>query len=462
VPDANDHPKEACGVFGVRDRQQPASHLTYLGLYALQHRGQESAGIAVSDGTKILIDKDMGLVSTIFDEHRLRALPGGMAIGHTRYATTGASAWANAQPVSRSAGDLYFALGHNGNLVNTAELAAGQPDADLGSDSDVIATLLADTLTGQGDGDLGTAMTTVLPRLQGAYSLVAMDETRLIGARDPHGFRPLFLGRLDTGGWVLASETPALDVVGARLTREIDPAEIVIIDDDGVRSIQFAAPQPRALCSFEFVYIARPDGVLAGTGVHAARRRMGRALAHQAPVDADLVMPIPDSSIPGAQGYAAASGIEYGDGLIKNRYIGRTFIAPTQALRESAVRIKFNPIVDMVAGKRLIVVEDSIVRATTLRGTMGMLRDAGAAEIHLRVLSPPYRWSCFYGLDTGDRSKLIAATMTTDEIRDHLGADSLAYLHLDHLRDAISPNPTGLCTACLTGDYPTPVPAPHA
>ncbi|MEH1124823.1 amidophosphoribosyltransferase [Micromonospora sp. CPCC 206061] len=451
---ASDQPKEACGVFGVRDPQQPVSHLTYLGLYALQHRGQESAGIAVSDGTKILVDKDMGLVSTIFDEHRLRALPGGMAIGHTRYATTGASAWANAQPVSRSAGNHSFALGHNGNLVNTTDLAGGQPN--LGSDSDVIAGLLADTLTSQDDGDLIAAMTGVLPRLQGAYSLVVMDETRLIGARDPHGFRPLFLGRLDTGGWVLASETPALDVVGARLIREIDPAEIVIIDDDGVRSIQFAAPQPRALCSFEFVYIARPDGVLAGTGVHAARRRMGKALAQQAPVDADLVMPIPDSSIPGAQGYAAASGIEYGDGLIKNRYIGRTFIAPTQALRESAVRIKFNPIVDMVAGKRLIVVEDSIVRATTLRGTMGMLRDAGAAEIHLRVLSPPYRWSCFYGLDTGDRSKLIAATMTTEQIRDHLDADSLAYLTLDRLREAISPTPDGLCTACLTGDYPTP------
>ena len=458
MADGSDSPKEACGVFGVRDPQQPVAHLTYLGLFALQHRGQESAGIAVSDGAKILVDKDMGLVSAIFDEHRLRALPGTMAIGHTRYATTGASAWHNAQPVARQAGDVFFALGHNGNLVGTAELTGGRPDA---SDSDVVAELLADSLTGDAAGDLVAALTAVLPRLQGAYSFVIMDETRLIGARDPHGFRPLFLGRCDTGGWVLASETPALDVVGAHVVREVDPGEAVVIDDEGVHSVQFAAPRRRALCSFEFVYIARPDGKLAGVGVHAARRRMGRALARQAPVDADMVMPIPDSSIPGAQGYAAESGIEYGDGLIKNRYIGRTFIAPNQQLRDNAVRIKFNAIEDNVAGKKLVVVEDSIVRATTLRATMRLLRDAGAAEIHLRVLSPPYRWSCFYGLDTSDRSKLIAATMSIDEIRDHLGADSLAYLELDHMLTAISPEPGGFCTACLTGDYPVPIPGLH-
>jgi amidophosphoribosyltransferase len=450
VADGHDGPKEACGVFGVRDPQQPAAHLTYLGLFALQHRGQESAGIAASDGTKIMIDKDMGLVSTIFDEHRLRALPGGLAIGHTRYATTGASAWHNAQPVARQAGDVFFALGHNGNLVNTEELVPG-----LGSDSDVVAELVAEALR---DGDLPGALGEVLPRLRGAYSLVIMDEDRLIGARDPNGFRPLFLGRCDTGGWVLASETPALDVVGARVIREIDPGELVVIDDEGVHSTQFAPPQRKALCSFEFVYIARPDGKLAGIGVHAARRRMGAALARQAPVAADMVMPIPDSSVPGAQGYAAESGIEYGDGLIKNRYIGRTFIAPTQQLRDNAVRIKFNAIEDNVAGKRIVVVEDSIVRATTLRSTMKLLRNAGAAEIHLRVLSAPYRWSCFYGLDTSDRSKLIAAHMSIEEIREHLGADSLAYLDLDAMLTAISPAATGFCTACMTGDYPVPVP----
>jgi amidophosphoribosyltransferase len=454
----SDGPKEACGVFGVRDAQQPVAHLTYLGLFALQHRGQESAGIAVSDGKKIMVDKDMGLVSTIFDEHRLRALPGTMAIGHTRYATTGASAWCNAQPTARHAGDMFFALGHNGNLVNTVELAAGKLKADVGSDSDVIAELLAESVTGDADGDLVAALGAVLPRLRGAYSLVIMDEIRLIGARDPNGFRPLFLGKCDTGGWVLASETPALDVVGARIIREIDPGELVVITDDGVQSIQFAAPQRRTLCSFEFVYIARPDGKLAGIGVHAARRRMGATLARQAPVDADMVMPIPDSSIPGAQGYAAESGIEYGDGLIKNRYIGRTFIAPNQQLRDNAVRIKFNAIVDNVAGKRLVVVEDSIVRATTLSSTMRLLRNAGATEIHLRVLSAPYRWSCFYGLDTSDRSKLIASTMSTEQIREHLGADSLAYLDLDGMLTAISPEPGGFCTACMSGDYPVPIP----
>jgi amidophosphoribosyltransferase len=460
VADGSDSPKEACGVFGVRDPQQPAAHLTYLGLFALQHRGQESAGIAVSDGTKIMIDKDMGLVASIFDEYRLQALPGTMAIGHTRYATTGASAWCNAQPIARHAGDVFFALGHNGNLVNTVELAAGRLDADLGSDSDVVAALVAGELLGDAAGDLVAALTTVLPRLQGAYSFVIMDETRLIGARDPFGFRPLFLGRSETGGWVLASETPALDVVGARVVREVDPGELVVIDDDGVHSIQFAPPQRRALCSFEFVYIARPDGQLGGIGVHAARRRMGAALARQSPVDADMVMPIPDSSVPGAQGYAAESGIEYGDGLIKNRYIGRTFIAPTQQLRDNAVRIKFNAIEDNIAGKRLVVVEDSIVRATTLRSTMRLLRNAGAAEIHLRVLSAPYRWSCFYGLDTSDRSKLIAATMSVEQIGEHLGADSLAYLDLDRMLTAITPEPDGFCTACMTGDYPVPVPVP--
>jgi amidophosphoribosyltransferase len=458
VADGSDSPKEACGVFGVHDLGQPAAHLTYLGLYALQHRGQESAGIAVSDGTKIVIDKDMGLVSTIFDEHRLRALPGGLAIGHTRYATTGASAWRNAQPVAGYASDVFFALGHNGNLVNTAELAGGQVDADCGSDSDVVAALLADSLPGEAGGDLVSALHAVLPRLRGAYSFVAMDETRLIGARDPQGFRPLFLGKRDTGGWVLASESPALDVVGARVIREIDPGELVVLDADGVHSSQFAAPQRRALCSFEFVYIARPDGKLAGVGVNSVRRRMGAALARQAPVEADMVMPIPDSAVPGAQGYAAESGIEYGDGLVKNRYIHRTFIAPTQELRDNAVRIKFNVIEDNVAGKRLVVVEDSIVRATTLRNTMQLLRNAGAAEIHLRVLSAPYRWSCFYGLDTSDRSKLIASTMSVEQIGEHLGADSLDYLELDRMLAAISPDRQGFCTACMTGDYPVPVP----
>lgn len=454
----SDRPKEACGVFGVRDLQQSASHLTYLGLFTLQHRGQESAGIAVSDGTKVLIDKDMGLVANIFNDHRLRALPGIMAIGHTRYATTGASAWDGAQPVSRGAGGVYFALGHNGNLVNTDTLAARYPAEVFGSDSDVIATMLADDLATRRHGGLVEAVTAVLPQLQGAFSLVIMDETRLIGARDPHGFRPLFLGRLDTGGWVLASETPALFVVGATVEREIAPGEIVVIDDDGVHSHRFADVQQRQLCTFEFVYVSRPDGILAGTSVDAARRRAGIALARQAPVDADLVVPIPESSISGALGYAAESGIPYGQALIKSPYIGRSFIAPTQAHRDTALRLKFGPIVENIAGRRLVVVEDSLIRASTFRRTVRMLRDAGATELHLRVLSPPYRWPCYYGMDTGDRSTLIAATKTIEQIRADLDVDSLVYLDLDRLVEAISPQPAGLCTACMTGDYPVPVP----
>jgi amidophosphoribosyltransferase len=470
---ASDRPREACGVFGVRDQQHSASHLTYLGLFTLQHRGQESAGIAVSDGTKILVDKDMGLVSAIFNDHRLQALPGTMAIGHTRYATTGASAWDGAQPVSRDAGGIYFALGHNGNLVNTDALAARYPQEIFGSDSDVIATMLASHLnastpdtSGHETGhhidshaNLIDAATAVLGKLQGAFSLVIMDESRLIGARDPHGFRPLFLGRLATGGWVLASETPALFVVGATVEREIEPGELVVIDDDGVHSHRFAAAQPRRLCTFEFVYVSRPDGVLAGTSVDAARRRAGAALAQQASVDADLVVPIPESSISGALGYAAASAIPYQQALIKSPYIGRSFIAPTQEARDTALRLKFGPIVGNIAGRRLVVVEDSLIRASTLRATVGMLRDAGAAAIHLRVLSPPYRWPCFYGMDTGDRSTLIAATRTVEEIREHLGVDSLVYLDLDRLVDAINPQPAGLCTACMTGDYPVPIPS---
>ncbi|MBN1174786.1 MAG: amidophosphoribosyltransferase, partial [Micromonosporaceae bacterium] len=426
VPDATDQVKEACGVFGLRAPGHPVSHLTYLGLYALQHRGQESAGMAVGDGTRIVVDKDKGLVAGIFDTHRLGALVGHVAIGHTRYSTTGANTWANAQPVLRAVGDVQFALAHNGNLVNTAELVreANLPVGEVTSDTDLVAALLAADIAdtpaaGTGTDLLVEALGRVLPRLRGAFSLVLVDGDRLIGVRDPNGFRPLFLGRL-ADGWVLASETPALDIVGADLVREIEPGELCVIDVDGPRSTHpFPAERidPR-FCVFEFVYFARPDGQFRGRNVHRARQRMGELLAEQAPVDADLVIPVPESGIPGAQGYARASGIPYADGLIKNRYIGRTFIAPTQELREQAVRIKLNPITENIVGQRLVVVEDSIVRATTLRETIRMLRRAGAAELHLRILSPPYRWSCFYGMDTTDRSRLVAATMSVDEIRD--------------------------------------------
>ncbi|MEV4625698.1 amidophosphoribosyltransferase [Micromonospora sp. NPDC049523] len=461
---------EACGVFGIWAQPgQPTSHLTYLALYALQHRGQESAGIAVSNGEQMWVDKGMGLVSSIFNEHRLAALTGHTAIGHTRYSTTGSSTWVNAQPVYRGGPLTQFALAHNGNLINTAELieATGASASDIGSDSDVVAELLAQQLAEHGAIDtdpeaFDKALLTTLPQLQGAFSFVMLDHSRLVGVRDPNGFRPLFLGKLGDG-WVLASETPALDIIGATVVREVEPGEVIFIDGEGIRS-EWPFPDHRIdphLCLFEFVYFARPDGDLNGESIHLARQRMGEQLAREAPADAELVIPVPESSIPGAQGYARESGLPYGDGFVKNRYIGRTFIAPSQELREAAVRIKLNPIKGVVAGKRLVVIEDSIVRATTLRETVKMLRNAGASEVHLRILSPPYRWPCFFGMDTSDRSKLIAANLPVDGIRDYLNADSLAYLSLEGLKKSISESrPGGYCDACLTGNYPVPLPAP--
>jgi amidophosphoribosyltransferase len=464
APD-DDSPKEACGVFGVYAPGQPVAHLTYLGLYALQHRGQESAGMAVSDGESMLIDKDMGLVSNVFNDRRLAALTGHLAVGHTRYSTTGSSTWRNAQPVYRSAGETQFALAHNGNLVNTGLLAeeAGMLPGTVASDSDLVAEILAEQLLDHGDRndgrDLEHALIAVLPRLQGAYSFVLADEAHLIGVRDPNGFRPLCLGKLD-GGWVLASESPALDTIGAHFVREVEPGEMVVIDGTGCRSHR-PFDEDRidpTLCVFEFVYFARPDAKLYGQSVHLARQRMGEQLAEQAPVDADLVVPVPESGVPAAQGYARASGIPYGDGFVKNRYIGRTFIAPSQELRTKAVQMKLNPLRDNVAGKRLVVVDDSIVRGTTSREMVRMLRAAGAAEVHLRIMSPPYRWPCYYGMDTGDRADLIAANMSVTEIADFLGVDSLAYITIDRLVEATGAKNAGFCSACLTGEYPVEVP----
>ena len=463
-PDA-DTPKEACGVFGVYAPGQPVAHLTYLGLYALQHRGQESAGMAVSDGETIFIDKDMGLVSNVFNDRRLAALSGHLAVGHTRYSTTGSSTWRNAQPVYRAVGESQFALAHNGNLVNTASLAeeAGMLPGTVASDSDLVAEILGSVLLENGDRsdgrELEHAMSAVLPRLQGAFSFVIADEGHLIGVRDPNGFRPLCLGKLDEG-WVLASETPALDVIGAHVVRELEPGEMVIIDASGCRSVHPFAEQridPR-LCVFEFVYFARPDSRLYGQSVHLARQHMGEQLAEQAPVDADMVMGVPESGLPAAEGYARASGIPYGQGLVKNRYIGRTFIAPSQALRANAVRMKLNPLRDNIVGKRLVVIDDSIIRGTTTRAMVSMLREAGATEVHLRVSSPPYKWPCFFGMDTGDRAELLAANLTIGEIQDYLGVDSLAYLTIDRLMEATGAVGAGFCTACLTGDYPVDVP----
>ena len=547
-----DHPKEACGVFAVHAPGQSVAHLTYYGLYALQHRGQEAAGMAVSDGEQLTVVKDQGLVASVFDDRTLAGLVGHLAIGHCRYSTTGSSTWRNAQPAYRSVGEHMFALGHNGNLVNTEALAkeAGMLEGTVTSDSDLVAELIAAELEARGEGDevvaelhaadahsvadatgaaaapepappvadptrpdgpagndvpagsdgrvgsstppaaagpdtrspaldeaalggsaigagsgrgdvaLEMAVAAVVPRLEGAFSLVIMDETRAIGVRDPQGFRPLCLGRLDGGGWVLASETPALDIVGADFVRELEPGEMVIIDDDGVRSLHpfgAEAVDPH-LCLFEFVYFARPDSRLYGQSVHQARIRMGEQLAEQAPVEADMVMGVPESGVPAAEGFARASGIPFGQGLVKNRYVGRSFIAPNQEMRARAVRMKLNPLRENITGKRLVVVDDSIVRGTTQRQLVRMLREAGAREVHLRITSPPVTWSCFYGIDTGDRSELIARNLEVDHIREYLNADSLSYLALDRLITATGAPGAGFCDACFTGRYPVEVP----
>jgi amidophosphoribosyltransferase len=464
----HDSPREACGVFGVFALNSQVAHLTYDGLYALQHRGQESAGMATTDGEGVVVVKDMGLVTNVFNEYKLAGLQGHLAIGHTRYSTTGTSTWHNAQPVYRvtsknpaRAHPVEFALGHNGNLTNTEALAAeaGMLPGTATSDSDVIAELLVRHLDAHPEHDLIEALLAVLPTLQGAFSLVLLDNQRLIGVRDPHGFRPLCLGKLDAG-WVLASETPALDITGAHFLRELDPGEVLIVDDDGPRTER---PWPAELidpklCLFEFVYLARPDSRLYGQELHSARLRMGELLAEQAPVAADMVMGVPDSGLPAAEGYARRSGIPYGQGLVKNRYIGRTFIVPDQAQRAQGVRRKLNPLHGAIAGQRLIVVDDSIVRGTTTRAMVKMLREAGASEVHLRISSPPYRWPCYYGLDTGTRTELIAANLNVSEIQEYLGADSLAYLTLDSLKKATGAPGAGFCDACLTGDYPKDVP----
>ncbi len=461
----DDHLREACGVFAVHASGPTAPQLTYLGLFALQHRGQEAAGMAVSDGEQLTVVKDQGLVASVFDDRTLAGLEGHLAIGHCRYSTTGSSTWRNAQPAYRSVGDHQFALGHNGNLVNTETLAAGAGmlAGTVTSDSDLVAELIAAELEANPDGDdaVERAVAAVVPRLDGAFSLVIMDESRAFGVRDPHGFRPLCLGRFpDDGGWVLASETPALDIVGAEFIRELEPGEMVVIDGDGPRSVHPFHPDTvdPHLCLFEFVYFARPDSRLYGQSVHQARLRMGEALADQAPVDADMVMGVPESGVPAAEGYARHSGIPFGQGLVKNRYVGRSFIAPNQAMRAQAVRMKFNPLRENIAGKRLVVVDDSIVRGTTQQQLVRMLREAGAREVHLRIPSPPVRWSCFYGIDTGDRTELLAYRFEVERIREYLNVDTLAYLDLDRLVEATGAAGGGFCHACFTGDYPVPVP----
>jgi len=443
-----------CGVFGVRAPERDVARLSYFGLYALQHRGQESAGIAVCEDGRLTALRDLGLVPQVFDERSLSGLQGQLAIGHTRYSTTGGNAWENAQPLLHHGRARTVALGHNGNLVNAAALrdAIGKPLASS-SDSEVIAALIADD-----DAPLEDAVANAMNRLEGAASVVGLAEETLFAFRDAHGFRPLVLGQIG-GDPVVASETCALDLVGAKLVRELEPGELVLADRDGVRTVQVLEPAGEgALCIFEFFYLARPDSRLEGVEVHGARVRMGERLAEEAPVEADLVLPIPDSGTPAAIGFARAAGIPFSEGLIKNRYVGRTFIQPEQGMREQGIRMKFNPLAE-VEGKRLVVVDDSIVRGSTTRQIVQMLFDAGAAEVHVRISSPPVVSPCFYGIDLASEDEMIAAHSTVEEIRETIGATSLAYLSLEGLEESTARPAEGLCRACLTREYPTRVPA---
>ncbi|WP_390881934.1 amidophosphoribosyltransferase [Actinomyces radicidentis] len=484
--------QEECGVFGVWAPGEEVSRLVYFGLTALQHRGQEAAGIATTDGSNILVYKDLGLVSQVFDDRSLSALTGHMAVGHVRYATTGATTWENAQPMLGPVAGSTLALTHNGNLTNTRQLMeavratsgedlTGELGRGSSTDTAVIAAVMnlvserggldGEPPVAEDDADtelyepldedeaaatapftIAQAARRVLPLLRGAYSLVFMNEQTLYAARDPHGMHPLVLGRLERG-WVVASETAALDIVGATHVRDIEPGELIEIDADGVRSTRFARPR-RSGCVFEYVYFARPDSKIAGRSVIAARNAMGAALAREHPVDADLVIATPESGTPAAIGYAQESGIPYGQGLFKNAYVGRTFIQPTQTLRQLGIRLKLNPVREVIEGKRLIVVDDSIVRGNTQRALVKMLREAGVAEVHIRISSPPVMWPCYYGIDFATRAELIATGMSIDEIRESVGADTLGYLSVDGMVEASGQSTDSLCMACFTGAYP--------
>jgi amidophosphoribosyltransferase len=456
-----------CGVFGVHAIDRDVARLTYFGLFSLQHRGQESAGIAVSEHGRLTALRDLGLVTQVFNEQKLHGLRGEIAIGHTRYSTTGSSQWSNAQPLVQHGRARTVALGHNGNLVNESalreELTADGVTLRSTSDSEVIAALIANH-----DGSLDESVAHAMQRLEGAYSVVALSEGTLIAFRDPLGFRPLVLGLIHEAGgdgqgdWVVASETCALDLVGAEFVREVERGEAVLIDANGLRSVRAVEPSTDgALCIFEFFYLARPDTRLSGVEVHGARVRMGEQLAREAPADVDLVLPIPDSGTPAAIGFSRELGVPFSEGLIKNRYIARTFIQPDQELRRQGVRLKFNPLAE-VAGQRVAVVDDSIVRGNTTQQIVTMLFDAGAAEVHVRISSPPVIGQCFYGIDLADPAEMIASDKSVEEIREHIGATSLAYLSHDGLVAATKRPESELCRACLTGRYPTAVPATHA
>ena len=455
-----DYPREECGVVGIHMPGEEASRLAFFGLFALQHRGQESAGIASANGTTINLHTDMGLVTQIFREPDFYPLSGDLAIGHTRYSTTGSSQLCNAQPILVSGHHGQLALAHNGNIINSYQLKAQletQWSCEFSSttDSEVVAYLLANAPGQTWEERVFHCMRT----LEGAFSLVALTPDTLIAARDSLGIRPLCLGQLNNG-WVIASETCALDHLGATFVRDLDPGEVVVIDNNGIRSAKKQpddSPQKRALCVFELIYFARPDSILDGQLVYSVRQAMGAQLAREHSVDADLVIGIPDSSTAAAVGYAQESGIPYSDGLIKNRYVGRTFIEPEQRLRDLGVRQKFNPLAEVIKGKRLVVVDDSIVRGTTTPHVVNLLRKAGALEIHMRVCAPPIQHPCYMGVDMATRQELIAANNSVEEIRSMTGADSLGYLSVEGLLKVAGNDRGGFCDACFTGNYPVPV-----
>ena len=460
-----DRLEEACAVFGVFAPGEDVARMTCFGLQALQHRGQESAGIAVGDGSTVRLVKDLGLVTQVFDEASLTELEGFVAIGHCRYSTSGGVASRDAaQPHVSMIGTVPVALAHNGTLVNTESLRDGLLEKGValpsGTDSEIAAKAIG-TVT-QRTSHLRDGIRRTMSLIEGAYAMVLASPDALYAFRDPNGIRPLCIGRLPEGsGWVVSSETCGLDIVGAEYVRDVEPGEIVRFNRDGMTSEQGVPSVRRASCIFEYVYFARPDSVIDGQSVYQARRSMGRILAKEAPVDADLVLGVPDSGVPPALGYADASGIPYADGIVKNRYVGRTFIQPTQAMRQLGIRLKLNPLPSVISGKRLIVIDDSIVRGNTSKQLVQMLRDAGAAEVHLRIVSPEVMWPCFYGIDTDTRDQLIAANMTLNQMNEWIGSDTLAFISVEGLHLAVAgAHHNGFCDACFTGDYPTSVPLP--
>nr|WP_241156458.1 MULTISPECIES: amidophosphoribosyltransferase [unclassified Adlercreutzia] len=462
-----DRPEEECAVFGVYAPGEDVARMTCYGLQALQHRGQESAGIAVGDGETVMVAKDLGLVTQVFDEAALSALEGHVAVGHVRYSTSGGKAsWEAAQPHISAIDDELIALAHNGTLVNTArirtQLISEGVQLRAGTDSEVAAKAIGFVTrrTHRLRDGIGFAM----ENLKGAYAMVLVTSRALYAFRDPHGIRPLCIGRLPEGrGWVVSSETCGLDIVGAQYVRDVAPGEVLRFSEAGIDSEQAVPALEPAACIFEYVYFARPDSLLDGQSVYQARRAMGRILSQEAPVEADLVLGVPDSGVPAALGYAEASGIAYTDGIVKNRYVGRTFIQPTQAMRQLGIRLKLNPLPSVLAGKRLVVIDDSIVRGNTSKKLVQMLRDAGATEVHLRIVSPEVTWPCFYGIDTDTRDQLIAANMTLEEMNAWIGSDSLAFISLEGLRRSVAGARTqGFCEACFTGEYPVEIPAETA